>query len=197
MTTSFSNIPYFPKDNAPYIASKALQADKVVLVSTDTVWSVTCAVHSHEAIARMETIGRKDLTPEILFSSVAQLKAFIPRLHPRLETLLLVHQRPLTLLLDNPDQFLGGGPYGQNKIAVRVVKDNYLCDLIEQVGAPLYSIPAHTAEGAIAGHFGQVSSDVLMAVDFVDRHRQAETTISTLSVMARLGYQEELDFLRS
>lgn len=197
MTTSFTNTPYLSSNHSSFIAAKALQADKVVLVSTDTVWSITCAVHSYEAVARLEMMGRKDLTPEILFSSVHQVKDFIPRLHPRLENLLMVHQRPLTLLIDNPDQFPGGGAYGQNKIAIRVVQNEYTRQLIDQVDAPLYSIPAHTAEGAIAGHFGQISSDVLAYVDFVDKYRQIDTTPNTLSVMATMNENEELDFLRS
>lgn len=197
MTTSFSNIPYLSDNHPQEIAAKALLAEKMVLLATDTVWSLTGTLHSQEAVECIQQISRKDLMPELLFASVDQLKEYVPRLHPRLETLLMVHQRPLTLLVDGFRNVPEYARQGRSRIAVRVVQDEYLKDLIEEVDSPLFTTPAYTAEGAIAGHFGQVSSDILTQVDFVDKHRQLETNMGTLSVMATMGDRGELDFLRS
>jgi L-threonylcarbamoyladenylate synthase len=197
MTTSFSNTPYLSDNHPQEIAVKALLAEKMVLLATDTVWSLTGMLHSQEAVERIQRISRNDLMPELLFASVDHLKEYVPRLHPRLETLLMVHQRPLTLLVDGFWNIPGYAYPGRTQIAVRVVQDEYLKDLIEEVDSPLFTAPAYTAEGAVAGHFGQVSSDILTQVDFVDKHRQIETNTGTLSVMATMGDKGELDFLRS
>lgn len=197
MTTSFSNTPYLSDNHPQEIAVKALLAEKMVLLATDTVWSLTGMLHSQEAVERIQRISRNDLMPELLFASVDQLKEYVPRLHPRLETLLMVHQRPLTLLVDGFWNIPEYAYPGRTRIAVRVVQDEYLKNLIEEVDSPLFTTPAYTAEGAVAGHFGQVSSDILTQVDFVDKHRQMETNTGTLSVMATMGDKGELDFLRS
>lgn len=195
MTTALHTMNYTLKKYTHDILPKAFLAEKLVLFSTDTVWSIGCLLDAEEARHKLQQLAAssRESIPEILFASVQQLKEYIPGLHPRLETLLHVHQRPLTLQVPAPAAI----PASQDDmIAVRVVKDHYCGELLRTLDQPVYSIPAFTAEGTTAGHFGQVSSDILSAVDYVDKFRQTDTSPQTLSVMAKLGPSEELDFIR-
>jgi len=186
---------YTLKNYTHNILPKAFLAEKLVLFPTDTVWSIGCLSMAEEAMGKLQQLTGQcpESTPEYLFASVQQLKQFVPNLHPRLETLLHLHQRPLTLLVPAPAR-LRASQAGM--IAVRVVKDNYCGELLHQLDQPVYSIPAYTAEGHIAGHFGQISSDILSVVDYADKFKQTDTSLQSLSVMAQLGSSGELEFIR-
>lgn len=195
MTTALHTMNYTLNNYIHEILPKAFLAEKLVLFPTDTVWSIGCLANSEDAVENLQRLIEEypGLTPEYLFASVQQLKNHIPDLHPRLETLLYVHQRPLTLEVPAPAH-LPASPSAT--IAVRVVRDHYCGALLHQLGQPVYSVPACTADGNIAGHFGQVSSDILSAVDYVDKFKQTDTSLQALSVMARLSPSGELDFIR-
>ena len=178
------------------VTALAFKAEKLALFPTDTVWSVGCLLTSSSARQTMHQLAAgRSFTPEILFSSLRALKEWVPDLHPRLETLLYVHQRPLTLVLDQAPK-LCASAHLKTPIAVRIVQDDYCRLLLAQTEEPVYSMPAFTAHQGIATHFGQISSDILSQVDYVDKYRQADTYPGSLSVMARLNAQEELEFLR-
>ena len=195
MTSSLHTMNYTLKKYTHDILPKAFLAEKLVLFPTDTVWSIGCLVASEEARAEVDKLGQlaAGSTPECLFASVQQLKKYIPHLHPRLETLLHVHQRPLTLLVPAPASLPASRA---GLVAVRVVKDHYCAELLHELDQPIYTIPAFTAAGETATHFGQISSDILSAVDYVDKFRQTDKSPQVLSVMARLSASEELEFIR-
>ena len=80
-----------------------LRAGGVILMPTDTIWGLVCDSAQPEAIQRIYEIKDQALGTGmvLLVKDLQMLKAFVPNLHPRLETLLIYHTRPLTLLYPN------------------------------------------------------------------------------------------------
>lgn len=201
MIQTFTNEP-FPMVNYYEcdVAVKALLAEKTILFPTDTVWSIGCLPYALEALQQITSLKRtiKAENFEVLFDSIAQLKLFCPYLHPKLETLLSFHNRPLTMLLDQ----VKGLPtdvydfYGQ--VNARVVQDDLTRQLIQEVGQPIISIPACHDKEDYPSNFGSIPSDLLQGVDYIMkiRHRDIHQN-DQLAVQVRMDEQENLIFIRS
>ena len=182
------------------VAVKALLADKLVLLPTDTVWSLACLPEADQSITQMSLLKRNEQAEnfEVLFESIAQLKSFVPSLPPKLETLLSFHRRPLTLLLDGA-QFLPAKIYdAQQRVAVRIVQDPICSSLIKVLRQPLISAIAATKTDALPTHLGVVRSDFLQGVDYVLKLEEQFQVHHEegLSVKVRMDEYGELDFIR-
>ncbi len=180
-------------------AAIALDADKRLLFPTDTVWSLGCLSTAEESLLQMRQFyGPKfNQDVEILVNSLEMLKDYVEELHPRLETLLVFHSRPLTLLLEQgrnlpPDLLNKDG-----SVNLRLVQDPFTNDLINAVGQqPIVSIPAFRPGELVPSSFGSVSSEVIRWVDYVVKFKQTGKGADKLSVKVRLSEREELLFLR-
>lgn len=177
---------------------KTLQSGGLVLFPSDTVWAIGCDATQPAAVRRLYTL--KNRTPQhpfiILVDSVDMLKEYVGHVHPRIETLLFFHNRPLTIIYDQPlhlpQELIG--PDGT--VAIRVVQDDYCRSFIQALGKPVVATTAYREPGQVPRHFGEIQSDILSGVDWVAKHRQKERHFEDLSVIARLDEQEELEFLR-
>ena len=82
-------------------AASALKEGKIVLIQTQTVWSLICLLDDEKSIERLLSFKRDNFhfNYECLVNSIEQFKHYVPDLSPRVETLLSFHSRPLSILL--------------------------------------------------------------------------------------------------
>jgi L-threonylcarbamoyladenylate synthase len=176
-------------------ALRALRSGGLVLYPTDTVWSMGCDASDPAAIRRLTQLKNASEL-EVLVDSPKMLRQHIAHLHPRIETLLAYHARPLTVCYDNgrnlPDELRDE----QGKVAIRMVQDDYCRSLIRAFGSPIVAVPADLREGSFPINFGAISSDVFEKVDYIVHHRRNDKSIAQPSVMVQLGHKDELEFLR-
>jgi L-threonylcarbamoyladenylate synthase len=179
-------------------ALRSLHDGKLILYPTDTVWSIGCDAQNKRAVARIREITKTkvDHGLEVLVNSIDMLQQYVTHLHPRLETLLLYHVRPLTIIYEQGSNLPNSILEEDGSVAIRLVQDDYCRELIDALGAPLVAVPADLRPGYYPTSFGTISSDVVGHVDYVARHRRTERAQTELSVMARLNDKDELEFLR-
>lgn len=179
-------------------ALRALQLGQCLLLPTESLWCVACDARQDLAVRRLRQLCPPTslFPPEILFSNLAMLRAYTEQLHPRLETLLFYHQRPLTVLLDQPRYLPAGALLPDGRMAGRLTRDGYLRDLISRLGHPLCLLPARRDSYSLPDSFGRIRSDILQEADFVVRYRQRETLPEGISVMVALDAEHQLVFLR-
>ncbi|MBC6996004.1 Sua5/YciO/YrdC/YwlC family protein [Neolewinella lacunae] len=186
----------------PPLGSRALSTlhgGGIVLLPTANLWQVVAHVQQPQAITKLlaacppSRVNR----PELIFSDLETLRQWCPQLHPKLETLLAYHRRPLTLHV----------PAGRNiplrlhdqrgEVAVRIAFDSFCYRLCEDLEAPLVACLAIGPDDTeLPTRFGRVRSDVLRAADYTVQRRQQEELGTHTTVRVRLGEGEELEFLR-
>lgn len=186
------------QDNIKEI-SGILQTGGVILYPTDTIWGLGCDATNEKAIQAINRIKkRKPGKPLIiLVNSVEMLKEYVPDVHPRVETLLLLHKRPLTVIhskYHGLPSILSGG---QESIGVRIVQDDFCQELISDLGVPIVSTSANVATQPAPRHFGEITSDIFKRVDYVVRYRQEDKTTTEPSVIVTYDENGELVFLRT
>ena len=177
---------------------KTLQSGGLILFPSDTVWAVGCDATHGQAIRRLYSL--KNRTTEnpfiLLVDSIGMLKEHVRHVHPRIETLLYFHNRPLTVIYDQPVNLPKEALSSDGTVAIRVVQDDFCRTFIQAYGKPVVATTAYREPGQVPRHFGEIQSDILEGVDWVAKHRQKERHLEDLSVIARLDAQEELEFLR-
>jgi len=175
-----------------------LQQGGLILFPTDTVWGIGCDACNPKAVERIRQLQPFDIQEPvtILVNSIAMLNQYVTHLHPRLETLLVHHVRPLTIVYEAgqglPDNVAGV----DGSVAIRLTMSDYCKNLIEAVGKPLVATPASLQANDFPTTFGAVSSAIIEKVDHVVKYRQDEKTPHEPAVVVKLSEKSELIFLR-
>ena len=179
-------------------ALETIRAGGLLLYPTDTVWSVGCDATNLRAVGRIRQLKQTDdaLGLEILVSSIDMLRRYVAHLHPRIETLLLYHLRPLTVAYRQGRNLPNSVLDENGQVAIRLVQDEYCREMITRMGKPLVATEADLRQGYYPDNFGAISSDVIERVDYVSKHRRSDKVSAQPSVMARLSPRDELEFLR-
>lgn len=185
---------HYDLDGALY----ALEEGGLILYPTDSIWSIGCDATDPvaiESIYRLKGV-RNPACLELIVDSPYRIAPYVEHFHPRLETLLLYHIRPLTILFEKGRNLPSNLLREDGSIAIRVAQDDYCRQLIAAYGRPLVAANACVGCDSYPANFGAISSAILQGVDFVSRHRQNEKIAGQPSIMVRLVDKDELEFLR-
>ena len=175
-----------------------LRQGSVLLYPADTIWGIGCDATNKEAIKRVYEIKGRDYTKPliVLVSSIEQLHQVVPAVHPRIETLLHYHERPLTVIYPAASKAYSHLAAGDGSIGVRVVKSGFCKELLDAFEAPLVSTSANLSGEPSPTKFGTISSGIISQVDYaVPAFAEAGMT-GVPSVIARYDVNGDLDFLR-
>lgn len=177
---------------------RILEEGGIICYPTDTVWAIGCDATNSAAIERLNALkGNTSRSGYIsLVSDLAMLKTFVPKIHPRLETLLSFHRRPLTLIYEKNIGLPSALKAADGSVALRIPVDEFCLFLLQHFGKPIVSSSANIAGQAFPPTFGAISSDILGNVDYVVKYRQDDKEPGLPSAIAKLDRHNELFFLR-
>ncbi len=175
-----------------------LKQGGVLLYPADTIWGIGCDATIRSAVEKVYDIkGRESQKPLIiLVSDLEQLYSVVTSVHPRIDTLLHFHERPLTIIYPkakNEYLHLAGK---DGSLAVRLVKSGFCHDLIAAYQHPLVSTSANRSGEPSPTKFGSISSQIISFVDYAVPAFTEKDITGLPSVIARYDENGELDFLR-
>jgi L-threonylcarbamoyladenylate synthase len=174
-----------------------LEHGGVILFPTDTIWGLGCDVLNTDAIEKIYTIKNRPRNKPfiILVSDIEMLKEYIVDIHPRIETLLLYHKRPLTIIYKKGKK-LPSILTKKSSVAIRIVQEKVIADFIRAYGKPLVSSSANIAGKPFPETFLEISTVVKNAVDYIFKYKQTDTSTSQPSIIATFNKKGKLKFLR-
>jgi len=178
---------------------KALQDASVLLYPTDTIWGLGCDIFAQNAIDQIYNIKRRPRNKPmiLLVDSIEMMKDYLSDLHPRVETLLTFHDKPLTLIgkpTNRVPKYLLGE---EQMLAIRRVEDEFCRAVVRSFGFPIISTSANISNEPFPGNFSEISQEIKDAVDYIVPIRQQETQSLTPSVLAKYDYNGNLKFIRT
>lgn len=175
-----------------------LESGGLILYPTDTIWGVGCDATNADAVNRVFDLKQRDRSKPfvLLVSDIEMLKNYVHEMHPRLQTLLQYHKRPLTIIYENAKNLPANCIGADGSVAIRIVQDKFCNELIAAYGKPLVASSANISDEPFPQFFGEISSEVISGVDLVVDYRRWDKTPSAPSVIARLDERDELQFLR-
>lgn len=187
----------FEKDNLENIKA-VLESGGLILYPTDTIWGIGCDATNSEAVEKIYELKQRDRNKGliILVDSIEMMKHYVKHIHPRIDTLLLHHTRPLTLIFEDarnlPDNMISN----DGSIAIRLVQDDFCRELIKTIGKPIVSTSANISNEPFPNNFGEISSAVIKGVDYVFKQRRYEKESKEPSVIVKAQNDGELIFIR-
>lgn len=180
------------------LAAAALKSGHVILYPTDTIWGLGCDPENESAVERIYHIKKRNRAQKLLLlvSSIEMLRQYVPQIHPRIETLLVYHQQPLTLLYRNTIKI---PPYliaNEGTVAIRVVNHQFCKELITRFGKPLVSSSANISGDPFPKTFNEISKQIKDQVDHIVSLEQHLDEEKAPSVLASFNNKGELEFIR-
>jgi len=186
------DIDYFEK------CLEVLSQGGTILFPTDTIWGIGCDATNRYAIDKVYTLKNRDRKKPliVLASDVAMIKRYVTRIHPKVETLLQFHTRPLTVIYDHLSGLATNVISTDNTIGIRIPQDKFCQELISSFGCPIVATSANMSNEAFPKSFGEIKTSVLNQVDFTIPYRQNDVNFLPPSAIVRLTKNEDLEFLR-
>lgn len=178
--------------------SQLLKNDKVILCPTDSIWGLSCTIYSEDAFRKIYHIKKRDVSKPliILVDGLSMLKKYVEDLHPRVETLLLHYNKPLTIVHKAspaiPSYLLCNG----HTIAVRITQSEMLRDLISTLGNPIVSTSANVQGESNPNSYAAINSEIVNQVDYIFQSGREIVSQGIASTLVRYSKEGELFFLR-
>jgi L-threonylcarbamoyladenylate synthase len=184
-------------DNLTEITT-VLADDGLILYPTDTLWAIGCDACNAFAVERVYKLKNIDPSHKfiLLADSIEMVKTYVHQVHPRIDTLLQYHTRPLSVVYDGAKNLPSSLISPDGSIAFRVVQDAFCSAIIQQLGRPIVATTASIGQEDIPQNFGGISSAVIEGVDYVVRTKRIAQKDAQPSVIIRLSDKKELIFIR-
>lgn len=177
---------------------ETLKSGGIILHPNDTVWGLACNAFNERSVERIRQIKKRPANKPfiLLASSLEMVRRYVSFIHPRLETLLQYHQRPLTVIYDQvaelPEYLLAE----DKTAAIRVSLDPFTQSLINKLGYPLISTSANFTSEPYPEQFEDIHKDIIQQVDAVYQGIHRSATENQPSVVVRFTRKGEFIFLR-
>lgn len=184
------------------VAIEHLKNGDVILYPTDTIWGLGCDPRNQEAVDRIFEIKNreKDKPLILLVDTIDRLRELVPKIHPHLENILHYNERPLTIVFPRSTvQWAEGITGDKGSIAIRIVRNEYCRQLIEELDAPIVSTSANVSGTTFPRSFDEIDPIIKENVDYItpyDAHEHQDDALPSL-VAKYSAKQKELVFLRS
>ena len=181
-------------------AVSTLRQGGLILYPTDTIWGIGCDATDDEAVRKIFALKRREVGKSfvLLVDDIEMIRSYVHDIHPRLETLLSFHQRPLTVVYDRARNLAPSAVANDGSVAMRIPHDELCRQLVREFGRPIVATSANVSHEPFPEHFGVVSSEIIEGVDHVVRYRQFDKTPRQPSPIVKLSdpIHAELIFLR-
>ncbi|HHB78904.1 MAG TPA: threonylcarbamoyl-AMP synthase [Saprospiraceae bacterium] len=185
------------KDNIEAVADILIDGG-IICYPTDTVWGIGCDATNVQAINRINDLkGRTNKKGFVLLvDSIAMLKNYVSELHPRIETLLEYHERPLTIIYPKAKNLPAEVCGEDGSVAIRLAKCSFCQAIIKNIDAPLVSTSANLSGVPYPKTFGEISSEIIEKVDYIAKERRWDKTNGQPSTIAFVNNNGLLEFIR-
>ena len=178
-------------------AASALKEGKIVLIQTQTLWSLICLLDDEKSIERLLSFKRDKFhfNYECLVDSIELFKHYVPDLSPRVETLLSFHSRPLSILLtaDHLPEIIRNL---SSKIAFRMDNSVGIGTIIQLVNQGLWATSAFIGAEIKSNAFDSIDESAKALADEIVELKNSKNITGEEAVLVELDEEDNLEFLR-
>jgi len=169
----------------------------VILCPTDTIWGISCNAFNKSAVENIYKIKKRDTSKPfiLLIDSIQNLKKYIKHIHPRIETLIYYHLRPVSVVYEASSQLPSYLFNDDKTVAIRVTKDPMLKEIIKKLGHPIVSTSANISGDEIPQTHAEIHPSIINSVDYICKSRRGQKNTQS-SMLISFDKEGELIFLR-
>ena len=147
---------------------KLLEAGRLLLTTTDTIWGIVCDATNPQAVEQVYTLKKRPDSKAMvcMVSDIEMLKKHIGELPPKLDHY-INDQRPTTVIYNNPIGLAQNAIAQENTIAIRIVNHHFCTPLIREFGKPLISTSANISGAPHPRKYADIDAEIISGVDHV------------------------------
>ncbi|MCP4121826.1 MAG: threonylcarbamoyl-AMP synthase [Bacteroidetes bacterium] len=176
----------------------ALRLGKIILYPTDTIWGFGCDPFNEKAVDRIFTIKKrkKEKSFILLVDSIKMLKRYVREIPTQLLSLIDNQEAPVTAVYGNTNGLPKHLLAEDGTVAIRIVQNEWIKQIIKLFDAPLVSTSANTSGQSPPPDFKSLEKEILKATDLVVTEDFDTSTVSTPSRMVVVTDEGTLHWIR-
>lgn len=179
-------------------AVEVMRQGGVILYPTDTVWGIGCDATNAEAVARVYAIKHRDDSKALicLVDSDARMEKYIRNIPNVAWELLDAVTNPTTVILDNAVNLAPNLIAEDGSIGMRITNEPFSHELCYRFQKPIVSTSANVSGEPAAQNYGDISQEILDAVDYVCWSRRQEHKPHKPSSIIKLSHDGQVTIIR-
>lgn len=148
---------------------KKFKKGQIILYPTDTIWGIGCDATNEEAVKKIYHIKEREESKALicLVSNFEMLKQYVEHIPENVRTILEEAKKPTTIIYNNPKHFAPNLIANDNTIAIRLVKDGFVHELIEHFQKPIVSTSANVSGNPSPKNYVEIEERILKGVDYI------------------------------
>ncbi len=156
-------------DNEIENAVNVLKNGGVLLYPTDTIWGIGCDATNFDAVEKIYQIKKREKNKSmiVLMDGIEQLIKYVKHVPFAAIDLHTKTERPVTIIYPSAINLAKNLIAEDGSIAIRIPNNEFCNQLIKVLGKPLVSTSANFSGEPSAISFGNISTDLLLKVDYI------------------------------
>ena len=177
---------------------KILQAGGIVLYPTDSIWGIGCDATNGAAVKRIYDLKKREEKKSmiILVDDGNMIKEYVANPSQKILSYISSSEKPTTAIFKDAVHLPKNMVNEDGSIAIRIVKDDFCQQLIQQFQKPLVSTSANISGEKFPQNFKEVSDEIKNGVDYIVQHRQDDFSKNAPSSIVKLNENGEVEFIR-
>ena len=170
-------------------AVETMRRGGVILYPTDTVWGLGCDPANPEAVERIFKIKRRADAKALitLVDNLARLERIVESVPEVAEQLIEVSVEPITIIYDRGVNVAPNLTAEDGSIGVRVTREAFSSELCKRMRSAVVSTSANISGEPTPMSFGEISPEILEAVDYVCESRRDELPAAKSSSIIKIS----------
>jgi L-threonylcarbamoyladenylate synthase len=184
--------------NEVAISIAVLKKGGTLLYPSDTIWGLGCDALNGAAVEKINAIKKRPAEKSIiiLVHDDNLLMKYVKEVPEQAWDLISYSERPLTIIypgaVNLPHELIAN----DGTIAIRVVKDGFIHELLKRFNRPITSTSANISGAPSPLHFGEIDEAILGSVDYVVDLQAAPDKSAEPSVIMKLETNGSFRFIR-
>lgn len=151
---------------------EVLKKGGTILYPTDTIWGLGCDATNFNAVEKIKQIKKRPDEKKFIVlidtkEKISQYVKELPKIAYEIAFALIdSNNKPLTIVYPRAYGLAKNVIADDGSIAIRVVKHEFCCELINQLGKPLVSSSANISGAIAPSSFDAISNDIINLVDY-------------------------------
>ena len=162
-----------------------LKKGGIILYPTDTVWGIGCDATNYEAVERIFQLKKRANNKSMicLVKDFKMLNQYIEEIPEVTYDIIKYAVTPTTIIYDRPLHVAENLIAEDNSIAIRVVRDGFVGQLIKKFKKPIVSTSANLSGYKSAYNLKEINTKILKEVDYVVNLQSTKSCNSASSII--------------
>lgn len=155
---------------------QVLREGGVILYPTDTVWGLGCDATNEEAVQKIFKIKRRMESNSflLLIDTPNRIGSYVEYVPDLAWDMIEMATKPLSIIYDDARNLAHSVVAPDGSVGIRVCKEPFLKQLIQQLRKPIVSTSANTSGDTTPAIFEEIKDEIKDKVDYIVKYRQED-----------------------